>query len=195
MSFVERKNPLALINAFKLAFGGRQDVLLLIKTINGDRDPEQAQRLHKAAGSNGNIRFINGHFSRDEIINLVSSLDTYVSLHRSEGLGISMAQAMYLEIPVIATGYSGNLEFMDHNNSFLVRHRLAEIQENHGPYARGQHWADPDVEHATELIRLVLDNPAHTQKIAARAAADIQSTMTPAVTGHAMKERLTLLME
>jgi|GEM_PF-971389 len=193
MSFVERKNPLAIINAFKLAFGDMEDVLLLIKTINGDQVPDQVQRLHQTARGS-NIQFIDGHLARDEVINLVSSLDSYVSLHRSEGLGISMAQAMYLKKPVIATGYSGNMEFMNHNNSFLVRYQLAEIQENLGPYTKGQHWAEPDVEHAAELMRLVFDNQAHAQKIAERAEADIKANMTPKVTGSAMKERLLLLL-
>jgi glycosyltransferase involved in cell wall biosynthesis len=193
MSVVERKNPLAIINAFKLAFGDREDVLLLIKTINGNQVPNQVQRLHQAARGS-NIQFIDGYLARDEVINLVSSLDSYVSLHRSEGLGISMAQAMYLKKPVIATGYSGNMEFMNHNNSFLVRYQLAELQENLGPYTKGQHWAEPDVEHAAELMRLVFDNQASAQKIAERAAADIKANMTPEVTGSAMKERLLLLL-
>ncbi len=193
MSVVARKNPLALINAFKLAFGDREDVLLLIKTINGTQVPDQVQQLHQAARGS-NIQFIDGHLARDEVINLVSSLDSYVSLHRSEGLGISMAQAMYLKKPVIATGYSGNMEFMNHNNSFLVRYKLAEIQENLGPYTKGQHWAEPDVEHAAELIRLVFDNQAHAQKIAEQAEADIKANMTPEVTGSAMRERLLLLL-
>jgi len=193
MSVVERKNPLASINAFKLAFGDSEDVLLLIKTINGNQVPDQVQRLHQAA-KGSNIQFIDGYWARDEIINLVSSLDSYVSLHRSEGLGISMAQAMYLKKPVIATGYSGNMEFTNHNNSFLVRYQLAEIQENLGPYTKGQHWAEPDAEHAAELMRFVFDNQAHAQKIAERAEADIKANMTPEVTGSAMKERLLLLL-
>lgn len=194
MSFFERKNPLAIINAFKLAFGDREDVLLLIKTINGNQVPEQVQQLHQAARGS-TIQFIDGYLARDDVINLVSSVDSYVSLHRSEGLGISMAQAMYLKKPVIATGYSGNMEFMNHNNSFLVRYQLTEIQENHGPYTKGQHWAEPDVEHAAELMRLVFDDQTHAQKIAERAEADIKTNMTPEVTGHAMKERLLLALK
>lgn len=193
MSVFERKNPLGIINAFKLAFEDREDVLLLIKSINGNQVPDQVERLHQAARGS-NIQFIDGYLARDEVINLVSSLDSYVSLHRSEGLGISMAQAMYLKKPVIATGYSGNMEFMNHNNSFLVRYQFAEIQENLGPYTKGQHWAEPDVEHAAELMRLVFDNQAHAQKIAEQAEADIKTNMTPEVTGSAMKERLLLLL-
>lgn len=141
-----------------------------------------------------NIQFIDGYLDRDEVMSLLSSLDSYVSLHRSEGFGISMAQAMYLKKPVIATGYSGNMEFMNQNNSFLVRYQLAEIQENHGPYTKGQYWAEPDVEHAAELMRSVFDNQTHAQKIAERAAADITAKMLPEVTGAAMKERLLLLL-
>jgi len=194
MSFVERKNPMALIHAFELAFGDKDDVLLLIKTINGDKFPDQVQQLQQAARYR-NIQFIDGYLARDEVINLVSSLDGYVSLHRSEGLGISMAQAMYLKKPVIATGYSGNMEFMNHNNSFLIRYQLTEIQESHGPYTKGQYWAEPDVEHAAELMCLAFDNQSHAQKIAEQAEADIKANMTPEVSGRAMKERLLLLVE
>jgi glycosyltransferase involved in cell wall biosynthesis len=192
MSFIERKNPAAIIKAFQLAFEDRHDVLLLLKTTNGDQFPEQVQRL-KIAAKGSNVRFINHYLAREEVINLIASLDSYVSLHRSEGLGIGMAQAMFLKKPVIATGYSGNMEFMNHNNSYLVPYKLAEIEEDHGPYKKGQHWADPDIEHAAMLMRQVYENQIRAQQIANQAAADIQASMSPTVTGRAMKERLLLM--
>jgi glycosyltransferase involved in cell wall biosynthesis len=190
-SLAERKNPYGLLQAFEMAFGDKKDVLLVIKTINGEYAPEKVQKLREAAQScRANIRFIDGYIPRRDAINLVASFDSYVSLHRSEGLGIGMAQAMRLGKPVIATGYSGNMDFMNHNNSYLVRYQLTELQENYGPYEKGNVWAEPDLEHAAALIRQVYEDRVTTQQIANRAALDIKTRMTPEVTGREMKERL-----
>ena len=124
---------------------------------------------------------------------LIASLDSFVSLHRSEGFGIGMAQAMYMRKPVIATGYSGNMEFMDHNNSFLVRYKLAELEENIGPYEKGNVWAEPDVEHAAELMQLVFKDRSTALQVAQRAEDDIKSSRTVELAGQAMKERLLLV--
>ncbi len=154
LSQAERKNPMGLIAAFRQAFEDRRDALLVIKTINAEHAPEKAALLKELAGDS-NVRFMDGHISRQEMTGLVASFDSFVSLHRSEGFGIGMAQAMYLGKPVIATGYSGNMDFMNHHNSYLVRYRLAELEQDYGPYEKGNVWADPDLEHAAELMRLV----------------------------------------
>ena len=89
----------------------------------------------------------------------MSSCDAYVSLHRSEGIGLTIAEAMGLGKPVIATGWSGNTDFMDVSNAFPVGYRLVELEENVGPYHAGEVWAEPSVEHAAELMRFVVDHP------------------------------------
>jgi glycosyltransferase involved in cell wall biosynthesis len=192
LSLAERKNPFGLIKAFNMAFEEQDDAFLVIKTINAEHAPEKADLLRKAA-KDRKVQFIDGYLSRQDTISLVSSFDSFVSLHRSEGLGIGMAQAMFLKKPVIATGYSGNMEFMNHNNSFLVRYKLTELEENYGPYEKGNVWAEPDLEHAAELIRLVFDNRALSQQVAKRAELDIKTTMTPAVAGQEMRSRLLLV--
>lgn len=193
-SIAERKNPFGLIQAFEMAFGDKKDALLMIKTINGEHSPEIVQRLHDAAArSRANIQFIDGYLPRQDAISLVASCDSFVSLHRSEGLGIGMAQAMYLKKPVIATGYSGNMDFMNHNNSFLVRYQLAELKENYGPYEKGCVWAEPDLEHAALLMKQVYENRDVAQKIGERASVDIKTHMTPAVAGEQMRSRLQLV--
>ena len=105
---------------------------------------------------------------------LFASIDSYVALHRSEGLGLGMAQAMYLGKPVIGTGYSGNLEFMNSENSLLVNYTMTELEEDSGPYERGTHWAAPDVEHAATLMRWVYENRAASSAWGARAAQGIR---------------------
>jgi glycosyltransferase involved in cell wall biosynthesis len=124
---------------------------------------------------------------------LIASFDSFVSLHRSEGFGIGLAQAMYLGKPVIATGYSGNMDFMNHNNSYLVRYQLAELEQDYGPYEKGNVWADPDLDHAAELMRLVFADRTGAQIIAARAEADIKKQMTVDLAGAKMKARILTL--
>ena len=99
----------------------------------------------------------------------MATADCYVSLHRGEGFGLTMAEAMALGKPVIATGYSGNLDFMSPTNSLPVGYRLLEITEDAGPYAKGMHWADPDVDHAASLMRKVFDDRAFAARVGAQA--------------------------
>jgi glycosyltransferase involved in cell wall biosynthesis len=110
---------------------------------------------------------------------LIASCDAYVSLHRAEGFGYTMAEAMLAGRPVIATGYSGNLEFMDERNSFLVGHDLVAIPAGCDPYPAGSVWAQPDLEEAAALMCRVVDDPAGTRAVAARARDDILRFHSP----------------
>jgi glycosyltransferase involved in cell wall biosynthesis/SAM-dependent methyltransferase len=192
LSLAERKNPMGLIKAFQQAFENHEHALLVIKTINAEYAPEKVALL-KDLSKGYNIRFIDGHISRQEMTGLIASFDSFVSLHRSEGFGIGMAQAMYLGKPVIATGYSGNMDFMNHNNSYLVRYQLEELEQDYGPYEKGNVWADPDLDHAAELMQLVFTDRTGAQIIAARAEADIKKQMTVELAGAEMKARLLTL--
>jgi glycosyltransferase involved in cell wall biosynthesis len=97
-------------------------------------------------------------FTDNEIKNLVRCCDSFVSLHRSEGFGRGMAEAMLLGKPVVATGYSGNLDFMNERNSCLVRYHLVDVPEGAYPQAQGQVWAEPDIDHAVfHMLKLVDD--------------------------------------
>ena len=90
---------------------------------------------------------------------LTAACDAYVSLHRSEGLGLPLIEAMYLGKPVIATGYGGVTDFLDDETGFVVHHRLATLQRSHGPYPAGAVWAEPDIAHAAALMRALADAP------------------------------------
>ena len=189
LSVAERKNPSGLIHAFKNAFSQNDDALLVIKTINAKYAPmEKDGLMNEARGCN--IMFHDGHLSHKDMLCLMSSFDSFVSLHRSEGFGLGLAQAMAMQKPVIATGYSGNMEFMNDRNSFLVKYKLSELTKDIGPYAKGNVWAEPDKEHAAELMRFVFENPSSSQVTALRAKKDIQSGMTVGVAGAEMKNRL-----
>ena len=119
----------------------------------------QASRPCSNRASGAAIDIHAGYIPSERVRSLIASCDAYVSLHRSEGIGLTIADAMGLGKPVIATGWSGNTDFMDVSNSFPVSYRLVEIEENVGPYHEGEVWAEPSVEHAAELMRFVVDHP------------------------------------
>ena len=132
-SIMERKNPLALIAAFAQAFRGNKKVQLVLKTSRGDSDPALIHQLH-VAGTTIGARVIDKMMSREDSYALMQASDCYVSLHRSEGFGLTMAEAMLMGKPVIATGYSGNLDFMDSHNSLLVDCKVVRLQRDVPPY-------------------------------------------------------------
>ena len=124
-SYVARKNPLGTIAAFRAAFPDMtQPVALVLKPTNADKTGERMREVQAAIGGDPRIQVIDRAMSRDEIFGLESVIDSYVSLHRSEGFGLGLAESMFLGKPVIGTAYSGNLEFMDETNSLLVDYRL-----------------------------------------------------------------------
>jgi len=192
LSSIARKNPFAVIKAFGEAFRHSDDVLLLIKCSNSDQDPPARDQMLAQAGGLP-VKFIDDYLLKSDVNALVSLCDCYVSLHRSEGFGLPLAEAMFLKKPVIATGYSGNMEFMDVNNSLLVKHRLIEIEADWGPYKKGNVWADPDIIHAAQQMRLVYENRALATAIGERAAQDIRAKLGSEVIGNKIRERIVTI--
>jgi len=193
-SYPERKNPLGAVQAFKMAFGDRREVGLVVKTVNSHSDPAAFGALEEAArGSNVIIR--DGYIDRAALHGLFRCCDCFVGLHRSEGFGLPLAEMMYLGKPVIATAYSGNLEFMNPGNAYLVNYRLVELEQDYGPYKRGNVWAEADLEHAAALMRAAAEDEATTRAIAARGAEDVRRELSPARVGERMRQRLLVLCE
>jgi glycosyltransferase involved in cell wall biosynthesis len=191
-SFPERKNPYGLIRAFRLAFPpNRKDVALVIKSINGHKKPEATQALMEVADNDPRILLRDGFLGRDEVLGLQSAVDAYVSLHRAEGLGLGLAESMYQGKPVIGTGYSGNLEFMNESNSALVDYTLVPIKKGQYLYDDpGYFWAQPDEEHAAHLMRKMVDDSEYRQRVAFRGQQDILAGFSYAATAERMKSRL-----
>ncbi len=127
LSVFERKNPLAVVEAFSRVFAHGEGPSLVLKCINGEHDPANHEQLLAAVAEREDIHIIDRYLSPGEKDGLTAACDCYVSLHRSEGFGLGMAEAMYLGKPVIATGYSGNLDFMTEENSLLVDYQLVPI--------------------------------------------------------------------
>ncbi len=191
-SSMERKNPEGVLAAFIQAFAGTPqsaEVELYLKVGNLERIEHAAriQALRHAARLSGlNIIFDGRTLSRSALLSLVAYSDCYVSLHRSEGFGYTMAEAMWYGVPVIASGYSGNLEYMDADNSFLVPCVETLVKEADGPFQRGSVWGEPNISDAADLFRRVLSDRDHARAIGKLGEATVRSKLNPA----AVAERL-----
>lgn len=193
-SYVSRKNPEAAITAFRRAFAdGNSDVRLLIKSINGHRFPDRHAALVRSVADDPRIDVRDGFLSRVEMFGLQNSVDCYVSLHRAEGFGLGMAESMFLGKPVIATAYSGNMEFMNRDNSCLVNYKLVPLADGEYPYWQGQHWAEANVDDAAQFMRRVVEDREYARRIGTAAAASIRKTNSKAVCAAAMLARLNVI--
>ncbi|MGB8354142.1 MAG: glycosyltransferase, partial [Chthoniobacteraceae bacterium] len=159
LSVFERKNPIAIIDAFKQAFAPGEGPVLVLKCINGDMDIVHLEKLHFMAAGRSDIRIMNQYMSAAQKNALMAAADCYVSLHRAEGYGLTMAEAMVCGKPVIATNYSGNLTFMDDTNSFLCPFTFQQVGPGSPPYLPTAKWAAPDIAVAARLMRYVHDHP------------------------------------
>ncbi len=194
-SFVKRKNPEAVIAAFQSAFApGRDDVGLVVKSVNGARRPDRVAAIRALIGDDPRIIHIDRFLSRDESYGLTAVTDAYVSLHRAEGLGLGLAEAMSLGKPVVGTAYSGNLEFMREDNSLLVDYRVVPIPP--GDYLVDDArfvWADPDVDAAARHMRRLVDDPALRMRLASAGQQDIRSRFSRERSAELIRARLAEL--
>jgi glycosyltransferase involved in cell wall biosynthesis len=192
--FIDRKNPWASLAAFRKAFPRRNSgAALVIKTNNSERYPERMRELLDAVGHDEDIVLVNGTFRREKVMSLMRLADVFVSLHRSEGFGRSLAESMLLGIPVVATNYSGNTEFMTQQNSCPVNYTLVPVKEGQYPFPQGQVWAEADIEHAAWHMRRLFQNRPYRQFLAQAARKTIEERYSPKVTGMRYLRRLQLL--
>jgi glycosyltransferase involved in cell wall biosynthesis/SAM-dependent methyltransferase len=189
-SVFERKNPLAVIEAFTAAFEPGSGAALVIKSINHEHDAASHERLRIAASRHPDVQLIDRYVSREERDALTAACDCYVSLHRSEGFGFTVAEAMALGRPVIATAYSGTMDFTTPENAYLVDYELVAIGPDAPPYPAHGEWARPDVDHAARLMRDVFDHPEQARARGARAQADIRERHSLEAAGKLMRDRL-----
>jgi len=195
-SYIGRKNPQAVIDAFRRAFADGSEVPVhLIVKMNGVQRHPLAYREFMAAcgGLDERIQFIDKSLSDREIKGLIAGCDAFVSLHRSEGFGRGIAEAMYYGKPTIVTAYSGNMDFTNRTNSCLVDYRLRRLNKGDYPFARRQVWADPDIAHAADWMYQLHADADLCAGIGARAAQSIRETHGAAVVGRRMRERLSSL--
>jgi glycosyltransferase involved in cell wall biosynthesis len=192
-SVMDRKNPMGAIDAFRRAFPDASSEALLIKTTGADRHPEQFSELVRSLAGVPGIHILNRTMTRAQANGLVAACDGVVSLHRSEGFGLVPAEAMALGKPVIATGWSGNMDFMNASNSCPIDYELVTLENDVSVYTRGQRWAEPDLEHAATMLRRVATDEAFRARIGARAADTMRTEFSPRAAGQRMKARLQTL--
>jgi glycosyltransferase involved in cell wall biosynthesis len=172
-SAFRRKNPLGLLEAYLDAFGPHDGATLVLKAIHAERHPELAACLHEAADGRDDVLLIDRHFDGITMRALYQLLDAYVSLHRSEGLGLTIAAAMAAGIPAIATGWSGNLEFMNETNSVLVPATMVPVGDGAEPYDPNAWWAEPDLHAAAASMRRLFEHPDEANELGARGRASL----------------------
>jgi glycosyltransferase involved in cell wall biosynthesis len=190
LSTVQRKNPVGLIEAFKLAFAPGEGPQLLIKTINAPLRPLSEEELLWAAHGREEIHVVDRSLSRSELNGVMAGCDCYVSLHRAEGFGLTLAEAMAIGKPTIATAYSGNVDFMNDANSYLVDYTIGRVGPECEIYPPEGEWAEPSIEHAAELMRRVHRAGEEASRKGERAQADIAELLSPEATGMRMRRRL-----
>jgi glycosyltransferase involved in cell wall biosynthesis len=163
-SSMERKNPIASIRAFsQLIASGKsntQKVHLVVKTSNAHADPASAESLNEALRSIPNAKYtlIEQTLPREEMLQLINTCDALIALHRSEGFGLHLSEAMAMGKSVLATNWSGNVDFMNETNSYPVNFKIVELQNDTGSYKKSNFWAEVDIEHAVSQMEKVLEN-------------------------------------
>ena len=192
-STLARKNPLGLVAAFTRAFAPGEGPHLVLKSHNGDFKPEKLARLRAAIGDRPDIHLVDRFLSGADMAALMRRADCYVSLHRAEGFGLTLGESMALGKPVIATGYSANLDFMTAENSYLVRHSETEVGPEGENYPAQGTWADPDLDHAAELMREVWRNQDAARARGERAQRDIAEQFSLEAVGETARARLKRL--
>lgn len=176
-----RKNPIAAINAFRRAFGDRSDRVLVIKLNDPGSMPWARRELDSAIAGAPNIRIVDRTLTPEEMTALMALSDIVISTHRSEGFGLICAEGMALGKPVIATGWSGNLDFMSEANSVLLPYKLIPVEDRDNVFSlRGQFWADPDVDAAATWLTRLADDADLRQRLGAQARQDITEKLSPA---------------
>lgn len=192
-SYSYRKNPEAAISAFRIAAQLRSDCGLIVKTTNAKKYPSELAKLSNWLSGLPNVFMIDGFLSENESIELKRCADCLISLHRAEGFGLNLVEMMALGKPVVATGWSGNMEFMDTHNSLPVNYQLKPLPENIGPYRAGLHWAEADTEHAAKLLLKIIDDTSARLEIGRRARSHIEAELNPTKIGQLVQNRLIRL--
>ncbi len=193
-SLIERKNPIGLIDAYEKAFGiNNEKVKLVLKTSLSNHHSKAKKKVIERIGDNKSIIYKEEMLRRPELLALINKADCYISLHRAEGFGLTIAEAMALGKPVIATGYSGNLDFNNANNSFLVQYKMVKHDVDLSVLPKNNYWSEPDTNHAAELMTYVYENQDKAAEVGKKGKEYIQTYLSPDAIGEKMKTRLDII--
>lgn len=175
-SSYDRKNPEAILYAYAKAFANIADVSLIIKTSNEENSPENREKLQNLIlnlNLSGKIRLVSEILSKNEMLSLINACDAYISLHRAEGLGLGMMDAMNLGKPVIATNYGGNTDFMTTKNSIPINYKMVKANTTFDAYRDVEEWAEADIDQAADALLMLYNNENLRKSIGEEAKSDI----------------------
>lgn len=188
-SGMERKNPLGVLKAFKKAFEKENDkVGLVIKINNPTKEDEKSIAAYLEGYTN--VYLIKETLNRDQINSLIKCADVLVSLHRAEGFGLVLAEAMLLGTPTIATNWSSNTEFMNSEAACMVDYKMKVIEKDMPPFKAGNRWADPDLLQAAGYMRKLYEDKEFYQKISEKAKMHVEKALGMERAAGLMRERL-----
>jgi glycosyltransferase involved in cell wall biosynthesis len=176
-SFVARKNPQAAVECFRrvLSVCPWSRACLVVKLHGAEQAPVEVEEFFASMRDlEKRVVILTETTTENEVHNLIRCCDALVSLHRSEGYGLSLAEGMFLGLPVIATAYSGNMDFMTSENSILIGYHLVSVKPGDYPHAEDQQWAEPDLEEAATRMLELIDDPAMGRGLGARASRDMR---------------------
>lgn len=155
-SGIDRKNPEGAIRAFAGAFRGKSDTRMVLKTVASKEHPDRVRHLRnlvKSLGVEERVMFFDDYLTQRDVLNLTNACDVYLSLHRAEGFGLGIAEAMSLGKPVVVTDYSSTTEFCNAGNSIPVGYRIVRMQNtDNNLYNAAENWAEPNVEEAADAL-------------------------------------------
>ena len=189
-STIARKNPIGLIRAFREAFRLSEPVELVLKVSPQDSAHGDWWRQLRAEARGADIVLIDRNLERADLLSLIYAADAYISLHRSEGFGLTLAEAMLLGKPTAATAYSGNLDFMTADNSYLIEHTLIPAQIDGLGLPPEAVWAEPSCENAALVMRSIYENPSLAQARAQLGQRDLRARFTLRAAGERMARRI-----
>ncbi len=188
-SGMERKNPVGVLKAFKSAFPKENDkVGLVIKVNNFTKEDEE--KIGALLDEYTNVYLMKETLDRDHINSLTKCVDAVVSLHRAEGFGLVLAEAMLLGTPVIATNWSSNTEFMNAEVGCMVDYKMTVIEKDMPPFKAGNCWADPDIVQAAAYMQKLYEDKEYYQQMAVNAREHIQKLLSMERIAGLMKKRL-----
>lgn len=199
-SFIQRKNPIGTLKAFAKAFEGVEDVRLVIKTQNRTKvaDPVQQKiwtEVDRLLEGDTRVHVLDETLVYDDLLHLKKGSDCYISLHKSEGWGFGMIEAMNLGVPVVATGYSGNMDFCSPDTVWLVDYKEVPLEPDDYIFVRaGQKWAEPDVDDAARQLFAVYSDVSARKTRADAAQAFVRAHFSKQAIAERYRHRLAKIM-
>lgn len=187
---IDRKNPIGAIDAFRFAFGNSDNVQLIVKTMSGGGFAHDKAFFENYIKDMNNVIYIDEDMDKSTYIGLLNSCDCYVSLHRSEGLGIGMIEAMFLGKPVIATSYGGSMEFMNSDCALLVDYKMQPTMTNLCNYSPSATWAEPNIKTAAMYMEMLVDDKYYGTVLGKKAQEHIRNNYNQQILNKQINTRL-----